>query len=228
MSNTVLEIGTRLEMQLINEEGERILPFLVSRLESGGPDGALDILAPIFEGRNYPVHRDQLLSIVFVKNGDLYQFEAVCLERILAGSIYLLRIKATSLPEKIQRRIYFRFLASQDIKIRIYAKRGTPSKERGEFQKTVTRDISGGGMCLLLREKAEVGQYIEGILNISDGDTVTYVGKIVRVINVDDKGIFKYEVGVEFEDITEKDREKLIGFIFDSQRKLLKKGWSSK
>jgi c-di-GMP-binding flagellar brake protein YcgR len=34
-------------------------------------------------------------------------------------------------------------------------------------------------------------------------------------------------MGVEFVEIRDADREKVIGFIFKSQRKMLKKGWST-
>ena len=63
--------------------------------------------------------------------------------------------------------------------------------------------------------------------NFDVGSVVRFIGRFfVSPIFV--IGRFHYEAGIEFIDISELEREKVISFIFDSQRKMLKKGWSTK
>ena len=221
MNPIKLTLGCKLELELYDNDGEHNVPLLVSQFESDSPDGTLNILAPIHEGRIYPIRRGTKMDIIYEKNGELFKFSAETVERKISGNIYLLAVKPLSEEERLQRRTFFRFSTILDVQYRMF--RELEEEDRGTFKKTITRDISGGGLCLLTNEKPHYGWYIEGVLNIQRD--IPFIGRIVRVINVHDKGKFNYEVGVEFVEIKNPDREKIIGFIFDSQRKLLKKGW---
>lgn len=223
MYKTKLTLGTKLELELYDESGNRIVPVLVSQFEAITPDNTLEILSPIHEGRIYPVHRGSSLDVIFEKNGDLYRFSAVALERKLVGNIHILRIKPVSEEEQIQRRVFFRFNCILDIQYRYFAKWTKPD-DRGTYEKGLTKDISGGGLCLCSSSKPEYGWFVDGILmaNVK----IPFIGRVVRVINVHDKGKFNYDIGVEFMQIANMDRERIISYIFDEQRKLLKKGWT--
>lgn len=226
METIKLTLGNKLEVELFDQNNERIPPQLVSQFERCLPDGSMEILAPIHSGRIFPVHRGVEMDIIYQKQGDLYKFRAVALERTVAGNIFLLKIMPISGEEHLQRRFFFRFSCIRDISYRMFTRKDTKSEERGAYVKSITKDISGGGLCLLTNEKPIYGWYIEGNLDV--GSNLYFIGRVVRVINIHDKGTFKYEVGIEFIDIKDLEREKVISFIFDSQRKLLKKGWSTK
>ncbi len=226
METIRLTLGNKLEVELFNQNNERIPPQLVSQFERFLPDGSIEVLAPIHSGRIYPVRRGVEMDIIYQRQGDLYKFRAVALERTFAGNIYLLRIMPISGEEHLQRRFFFRYNCILDICYRMFANKDTKSEERGSFIKSIIKDISGGGLCLFINEKPGYGYYVEGNLDI--GSNLHFIGRIVRVINIHDKGPYKYEVGIEFIDIKDLEREKVISFIFDSQRKSLKKGWSTK
>ncbi|NLL96516.1 MAG: flagellar brake protein [Clostridiaceae bacterium] len=226
METIKLTLGDKLEVELYDSNDKRIQPLLVSQFERFLPDGSMEIHAPIQGGRIFPVHRGVDMDIIYERKGELYKFRATALERNVDGNIYLLRIMPKSGEEHLQRRVFFRFGCILDIQYRVFAKKDTKIEDRGTFIKAITKDISGGGLCLLTNYKPVYGWYIEGNLDI--GFNLNFIGRIVRVINIRDKGKFKYETGIEFVEIKELEREKIISFIFDSQRKLLKKGWSTK
>lgn len=226
MSRIKLSLGDKLEIELYNNNGEKIPPLLVSQFERLLPDGSMEIMAPIHSGRIYPVHQGVEMDVIYEKNKELYKFKAEAVQRSVYGNIFILRIMPKSEEEHLQRRFFFRFNTVLDVKYRIFEHKETKAEDRGDFYKGITKDISGGGICLLTNEKPTYGWYLEGIINV--GSDIKFTGQIARVINIHDKGKFRYEVGVEFIDITELEREKVISFIFDSQRKLLKKGWSTK
>ena len=216
-----LSLGYKIELELYDNNGDHILPILVSQYESTLPDENIEILAPIHEGRIYPVHRGMRMDVIYEKDGDLFKFSALALERKVTGNVFFLVIKQLSDVEQMQRRSFFRFNSLLDVEFRVFQNKDTPKDERGEFKKAVTRDISGGGICFLSNEKPNYGWYIEAKIKLER--EISFIGRIVRVINVHEKGKFNYEGGVELVEITNGDRERVIGFIFDSQRKLITK-----
>jgi len=226
MGDIRLTLGNKLEVELYDSNNERIQPLLVSQFERYLPDGSMEILAPIHGGRIFPVHRGVEMDIIYERKGELYKFRAAALERSIDGNIYLLRIMPISGEEHLQRRNFFRFACLQDVRYRMFENRDTREEERGEYVRAITKDISGGGLCLLTNLQPVHGWFVEGNLDV--GSKLCFKGRIVRVIDIHDKGKFRYEAGIEFVDIDEKVRQKVIGFIFESQRKLLKKGWSTR
>lgn len=226
METIKLSLGDKLEIELYNSNGERVSPLLVSQYERSLPDGSMEILAPIKGGRIFPVYRGVEMGVIYEKSGELYTFKAEAIERRVSGNIYLLRIAPTSGAEHMQRRLFFRFDCILDLKYRLFEEKDTVDQDRGEYKKAITKDISGGGLCILTDVQPQYGWHLEGIIDV--GGNIRFVGKIVRVINVHDKGKYHYEAGIEFIDISDLGREKVISFIFDSQRKMLKKGWSTK
>ncbi len=221
-----LAIGNKLELELYDKNNESKMPLLASQFETLLTDGTMEILAPIHEGRLFPVHRNTTMDVIYQKDGDLFKFLAVVIERKTSGNIRLLRIQPITGEERTQRRNFFRFGCLLDVDYHMLKHKPTKNEELGEFKKAVTKDLSGGGLCLLINEKPHNNWFIMGTIDV--GAKVHFIGRIVRVTNTPEKGRFKYEVGIEFDEITNLEREKIIGFIFDSQRKLLKKGWSGK
>lgn len=221
-----LTVGSKLELELYDNNGKQILPVLVSQFESLLPDGTMVILAPISEGRIYPVHYDTMMDVIYERDDHLYKFQAVALNRKVSGNIYLLRIKPLTDEVRFQRRTFFRINCLLDIRYRP-ADRNTGKKDvKAEFKSAVTKDLSGGGMGILLNEKPDRGSIVEGIVNV--GREVHFLGRIVRINSVTDRGTYGYEAGIEFTEIASADRERIIRFIFGLQRNLLHKGWQTK
>lgn len=226
MFKTKLTLGTKIEIDVYDSNGTKVDPTLISQFEAMLPDGTLEVLSPIREGRVYPIYKGTMLSIIFEKNGELLSFDALALDRKIVGNIHVLRVQPTSDEELIQRRNFFRFQCILDIKYRFFGDLDIKSDDRGAFEKGITRDISGGGLCLSTNIKPEIAWFMEGIFNA--GGEVRFIGKVLRIINIHEKAKYNFELGVEFLEIANRDRERIISFIFDEQRKLLKKGWTKK
>ena len=89
---------------------------------------------------------------------------------------------------------------------------------------TLTRNIGGGGVGLLFEDKPVMGMNIEGKLDV-EGE-LRFRGKVVRILTMEADTIYRYEAGIAFTHISNRDRERLIHLIYDIQRNLLSKGWS--
>lgn len=226
MDKLKLSLGDKIEIELYDSDGERKDPVLVSQHESLLEDGSMVILAPIHAGYLYPLNRREKVGIVYEKNSGIYKFDAVVAEPRLSGLIRMIRIVPISEPIPIQRRNFFRLNIVLDAKYRIFAQKNANEVVRGEYIKAISKDLSGGGICLLTMEEPILNWYVEAKLDIDD--EITFVGIIVRSTPIRSAGsIYKYEMGVEFIKIRDIDREKVISYIFSSQRKMLKKGWST-
>ncbi|NMA65988.1 MAG: hypothetical protein GX957_07065 [Clostridiaceae bacterium] len=223
MNNSKLKIGDKVEIE-INDEFYDLEQPLVSQYEIQLPDGTMEILSPIHKGRLFYIARNTKIDVIYEHKGDLFKFGAIVLGNRFSGRIALLRIQPVTEEKRIQRRRFFRLNCVLDIEYRIFEKEDMPVEERGDFKKSITKDISGGGICFLLNEKPRHGWLMEGKLKISDQE-VKFDGRVLRIVPTNSEKGYKYEIGLEFIKISNRHREKLISFIFDYQRKLLKKGW---
>lgn len=226
MDNIKIDLGNKLELILESSYYKHVDESLVSQFELQLADGDMEILTPIYEGRLFHITKNTKLGVIYESEGQLYIFDAIVTGHRTSGNLSFMRIRPISGKERLQRRNFFRFQCLEKVQYRMYENEKTPAEERGEFKDSITRDISGGGICLRTKEKPNKGWYVEGYLHI--GQKIHFIGRIVRVADVENKVEYSYEAGIEFINISDKDREKVISFIFDSQRKLLKKGWYTK
>ncbi len=88
----------------------------------------------------------------------------------------------------------------------------------GEPDKAVTLNISGGGIALVVNRFIPEGSLLAMRIFMQSKDsrkTMLLRGRVVRSSPMDGgKGLVRYRLGIEFEDISEKLRDDLINFIF--------------
>lgn len=221
MEKFTLSLGDKIEIELYDSEGERKNPVLVSQYEKTLKDGSMVIMAPIHAGQLYSIHRGEKIGIVFEKNKELYKFNAEAAERRSGGRILMMRVIPKSGIMHLQRRLFFRLNVVLDVEYRMFIEGKVKEEDRGDFKKTVSKDLSGGGICLLSNVKPILNWNVEAKIDV--GEEVKFIGKIVRSTPMQNRGSYSYEMGVEFVDIKDTDREKVISFIFDYQRKMLKR-----
>ncbi|NLP13442.1 MAG: flagellar brake protein [Clostridium sp.] len=222
-----LKAGLKLEVQLYSLRDIRTDTLLVSEFEWAENDKIFFIAVPIHRGRLYPISIGTQMEVIFIMQDNLYSFMAKVIDRGIKSRISLLKMEALTEIKKIQRREFFRFECALPIGYRLVdtQKKDNSDDEHRKFTKTYTRDLSGGGVCIRLSEKVDYGAIIECELSLNDFNKIRFIGKIVRFTTYDTPvGMYKYEIGVFFEKISEKDRERVISFIFQEQRRLIKKG----
>jgi c-di-GMP-binding flagellar brake protein YcgR len=224
MKITDLKLGTKLELELnySADSGNKIL--LISEFEWAEDNDEAIIAVPIREGKYYPLDIGMTVTVYFNHNCDFYRFSADVLGRIVKEKLPLIKIRVNSDFERIQRRQFFRFNCIIPVKYRIVAFSGNSKINESPLTNAVTRDLSGGGLCLAVREKIETNKIVECDLFITEGKVINFLGKVLRLSDHEEKGIYKYEAGIEYIKIDDKCRESIIGYIFQEQRKLIKKG----
>ncbi|MCT4564079.1 MAG: flagellar brake protein [Maledivibacter sp.] len=211
----LLNIGDNIEIEI--EKGSSFLK-MKSDIVKVLNDSIISISAPIHKGTIYPISVGSNVTIVFNKDskGKFY-FIGEIIDRKKKGNLTVLFVKKHSDIRHFQRRDFYRLSILLNINLEII--------ENGVTVKTVpaiSKDISGGGLRIITKEKIQKHTAVKCIIYIDD-EAIEALGKIVRCDPMPDS-ILKYDVGVSFTSIDEKNRSKIISFVFDSQRKIIKKG----
>lgn len=229
---SMLKDVTVLELALETEPDKRISLKcdLVEILNAA----KISVTVPAYNGRRYPLDTGKRL-VVYFKKEDLgvCHFNGLVVSRQLDGEQPLLFIQMVSPVDKLQRRDYFRMPLVTDVILKIpqgviHEKQVDMGKvlevEKVSYRelKVVTKDISGGGLRALVGEQLELGLILK-ILILLENERIEVEGEIVRC-QLFDAAVNRFDCGIRFRDVGEKDRSRIIAFVFEKQRNLRKKG----
>lgn len=179
--------------------------------------------------KGYPVMlpRGDNFGAKLIFNGIVYQFMCT----LLSKKVHPLPLWVVSLPfdiKKVQLRSFVRVASSLATKLKIILPEADNPVSAFEVTEQpiyslATKDISGGGIQVVSKYAFKPGARVEVVLDIPGGSTVSALGEVVRVQQPQpDNPIFW--VGIKFVDIQEKDRSKIIKYIFKKQLEQRQKG----
>ncbi len=178
-------------------------------------DAGIVITGLYQHGAPLAVKKDDIIHVYFTTDRAAYEFKSAVLQRIKEPLPFIL-IKRPEKLKRIQRRDYFRLELDGIVKLHQEKKDGSIDKKEVKLI-----DISGGGLQIKTKLKLEEGNEIKiSFKKLLELDELIK-GKIVRK-RKENFEIYKY--GIQFIDISDREREKIIQWIFGLQRKLRKKG----
>lgn len=192
----------------------------MSKIEHVYDDGTIDVLIPISKNQVLYIKNESLLKVIVFRNSAIYEFKAKIINKIF-GMVPLLKLAMISDVIKIQRRNYYRLKVIRTIKVR----RALNLKEKlfEEYFNASLIDLSGGGIGFTSHKELNENDIVEINMELNS-NIVNMFGRIVRkeFNNRSFRNMFLY--GAHFEKITEIERNSIMRFIFEEQRKLAKKG----
>lgn len=187
-----------------------------SRVISLDSEIELMVENPSKEGKEVHFLNGTRLDVVFqVENHDLHSFETEIVAKV-REKINLLKLRRLGEVKKLQRRNFYRVKSDLDVIVR----------RLGDviFEETIILDISGGGLKFLSRQDFKLGDLVE--LNITLlGEDLDLEAKVVKVDKI---GFGKSEVSVEFYDLYEDDQNVIVKYVFEKQRREIKRRNNSK
>jgi len=86
-----------------------------------------------------------------------------------------------------------------------------------EIKENTAKNISIGGICLIVEEKLNEGDYLELKINLPNQKEIHAYGRVVWIDEYEILGAEygkKYDAGIEFLKIKEEDQQELEKFIF--------------
>ena len=111
-------------------------------------------------------------------------------------------------------------------KILLLLSKGEAKKE--SFEEGMGVNISGSGMNMIVNKPVETGQIIHAKFFLSKAPFLfmEVFGEVVRAIRLEENGDKNYQLGIEFLNLNEHDRDRIITAVFQYQRQTIRKNKS--
>lgn len=175
---------------------------------------------------------------IFYTNSCLYKCKCLVKDRYKKQNMFFLLISVIDGIQKFQRRQFFRIDCSLDLKYynitEDIAELDTTEqlifesqKDNFvyEFSKGIINDISGGGIRFTTTKQLIPGEYILSFINLCNNavdESFVLVTKIIAS-NIIDKVNGKFSNRAQFIYKDLKDREKIVRFVFEEERRIRRK-----
>ena len=238
MISNFIEPGNKIEIQMVdsNKEQDKETPkTYVSQIQDVLSENQMEIMMPMEQSKLILLPMDRKYNLVVYTDNGLFQCFARVIDRYKSNNIYTLVVEMTSNLRKYQRREYYRFSCALEMNSRNLEEEEVRAIEEKDpysnlipglpLKRSVIVDISGGGLRFLSTHPYEPGSLIYISYNLLvAGNMKEYelVGKVLSSRKVEDrKG--SYEHRVQYVDIDVDVREEIIKYIFEEERKHMKK-----
>ena len=197
-------------------------------------DDRMEIAMPMVQSKLILLPLDSEYDICLYTENGLYQCFGRVIDRYKAKTVYIVLIELTSNLRKFQRREFYRFSCALEMQSRKLDEKEVKSIEKEmvdlspnlPLQRSIVVDISGGGLRFVANYAYELGTLIQCSYSLTiEGKYKEYnlVGKVLHVQeNPKKPGL--YEHRVQYIDINTEEREEIIKFIFEEERKNRQKG----
>ncbi len=237
-----IEPGNRIELQKVRRlkgEEDSNQKVYVSQLIDVISDDRIEIAMPMEKSKLILLPIDSVYDLYFYTRNGLYQCHARVVDRYKANNMFLVQLDLTSNLRKHQRREYYRFSCALEMNSRPLKEEEVQAIEKDKdaellssdilepglpLQKSVIADISGGGLRFVADYAYEVDSLILCKYRLwIDGESKEYTlyGKVLGVKEVDKRpGSFEHRV--QYVHMDKDNREEIIKYIFNEERKTLK------
>lgn len=172
-------------------------------------DDYFAISVPVANNDYLTLKQEEVNMYYYVEGESYFNFKAEVIGRIKEDNLPMYKLTNPYNILKIQRRNFVRVSTVEYVFYR------NNSSENERWQKGVIVDLSGGG--LRLRAGRDINLDDEILVNLFVNETkVSVIGKIVRLEeDKDNRNVY----GVEFIEIDERKRDKIITKVFNIMRK---------
>lgn len=219
-----IKAGDRLEIQIKREMGRG--KSYVSQVEEILPSNQIIIHTPIAYGEVVKLPPDEEYMVLFFTEKGMISFEAAIIKNMMEEGFNLITIKILSQGERMQRREFFRFNCILPFKFGIVDKMKVNTGNVKDLTSNVKlegiiKDIGGGGIRFVSNEEIDENADICCII-LLDKDILLPVGTVLHK-QYFPKSNYKYQYRVRFLGIMQHEQEKIVQFIFNEQRKIIRK-----
>ena len=229
-------IGDRIELMHIKSAiGRKVSDKKYgSQLLDFDGDRTAKIAMPISEGKVIPLEIDDDYNLCFFTNSGLYQCTAQIKKRYTENRMYVMDVIFLTPLKKFQRRKFYRLDCLFTIRYRIVPKEQFEKKNEAEqdnekdeilWEEGTISDLSGGGIRFHGNVECKKGDFVEIVLPLSLQSGIIPLSlymKVVSCVHFEGSRV-AYETRGEFLNINEKERETVIKYVFEEQRRRMRK-----
>ncbi len=211
MFSKFISIGDKIELQAVSHEFDekpgapvKVYHSEVNEIQS---EDTIEIKMPMEKTKLILLPIDSEYDMIFYGSSGLFQCLGRVIDRYKSNNAYLLLVEMTSNLRKYQRREFYRlpYTLAGDL----------PLKE------SVIVDISGGGLRFVSTHRFEQGSLLYcsyHLMNGGEHKKYEVISKVISCIELDNRP-GTYEHRVQYYDIDPVEREEIIKYIFEEERK---------
>ena len=169
---------------------------------------------PIDKGNYVPLRPGQEVILWHWDNSDSYAYYCKVRDRTFEP-IPLVFLEWPYKKKKVQRRLSVRVPTNLQLEYKL--------ANEDAFKKAFIRDLSGGGAQFVSKSKLIKGDILK--INVFlPTEIISCTAKVMRVYTEEKDNNQRYLIGIKYLDVPEKIIDKLIKYVFERQRELIRKG----
>lgn len=196
-------------------------------------DDRIEVSMPFVKSKLVLLPVDGEYNVFFYTQGGLYQCSARVADRYRNNNVFSVLLDLTSNLRKYQRREYYRFSCALEMNSRTLEEKEIQAVESNSnllvpelpLQRSVIVDISGGGLRFVADYSYEIGSMILCKYDLwisGESKNFNLIGKVLDVKAVENRpGTFEHRV--QYINMDKDNREKIVKYIFDAERKSIQK-----
>lgn len=234
MLDNIIKPGQRVDLKAVrrtkgNEEEQKARVFS-SKIFDVISDDTIELLMPMEQTKLILLPVDAEYEVFFYTDNGLYECTVRIIDRYKSNNIYLVLAELETNLRKYQRRDFYRYSCALDMETRGLTREEVSALEnRISYQtppgipmaKSVIVDISGGGLRFISKAEYEKDSYVccKYELFIHGGvkmyELVCLILSSKELVNRNGE----YEYRVKFVNLDNDEREEIIQYIFEEERK---------
>ena len=212
--------------------------IMFSRLYDLAKSGDIIIHMPTKDGRDYILRPNVTYELIFVDGEKIFEMDAMVIKVGKMKRFQVVLLKPLTSLVKVQRRNYFRLECSMPLSYMYIEESLAILPSMSAVKETIKQDpktmrirgmgtildISGGGLRFISTQSVEDIEYMLlqfTLQTVAGAEMIEVVARIVRSQYI--HNIEKYEHRMQFLFRENDDREKIIKYIFDEERRIRKK-----
>lgn len=244
------KVGDKIELTHVRSASDRKLSTQKFGSQVLDFDGirTVKLSMPIHENRVVPLEVEDDYNLCFFTNSGLYQCKGRVRKRYMENKMYVLDILFLTDLEKYQRRKFYRLDCMFSIRFRtvsdveqILQKRlmagkfDTPAEQEHcekvlqeiprDWEDATISDLSGGGIRFHCSKELKKGQLLEVHLPLvlqSGVVSLAFQMEVLACVHYAGSRI-AYEIRGEFKNVKDTDRETVVKYVFEEQRRRMRK-----
>lgn len=234
MFSKFISIGDKIELQAVSREDEerpegpaKVYHSEVTEIQS---EDTIEITMPMEKTKLILLPIDSEYDMIFYGSSGLFQCLGRIIDRYKSNNSYLLLVEMTSNLRKYQRREFYRLRCALEMHARTLREDEIQTVESRmpytlandlPLKESVIVDISGGGLRFVATQRFEQGSLLYCCYHLMNGGEhkkYEVICKVISCIELDNRpGTFEHRV--QYYDIDPLEREEIIKYIFEEERK---------
>ncbi|HPT68632.1 MAG TPA: flagellar brake protein [Syntrophomonas sp.] len=215
VKENAIQVNNRIEVALADDERKIFGHSLIQEVF----DDSFSIMTPIYEGHslNYRIDDEVIISVLI--NNVRYSFRTRVINIIKDINLRLLVLKMPRELQPADRRNLVRIKTLLPIKYKIIDSDQLDLWHNIDpDHETYLTNLSGNGLSISLEKSLLSGVIMVLNLNLGNGTEMKILGEVVRCEKLNKQ----YRIGIKFMDITERQEDLIISYVFQCLRKTIK------